>query len=288
MRITKSLTSVRFRRLSGSFAGAGAPAPRERSVISGPPHSSTRVPSARPAPGPAPSGRHPGSGPVGAHEARPGRFLDAAPGDQDEVTGRAVPPPVHLSQQALGPRPLNGASDLAARHHPKTGRRTVVTARPLDRHQVRGDASRSSRHHGPELGGPRNSLIPPQRLGAAGAGSGWTPMRSAVFTHDGTPERIVRAGKGARNGRMPSSGRQPSTAPATPTGDDRAAARTAHPCPETVLPLPPPPIGLKRPFHGSVLSKSLNLQEKPGGRRRCRHAAPPSPTVYRQTVFRVK
>lgn len=57
------------------------------------------------------------------------------------------------------------------------------------------------------------------------------------------------------------SGRQPSTAPATPAGDDRAAAGSAHPRPETVLPLPPPPIGLKRPFHGIVLSKSLNLNE---------------------------
>ena len=56
--------------------------------------------------------------------------------------------------------------------------------------------------------------------------------------------------------------RQPSAAPATSPGDDRAAARSAHPCPETVLPLPPPPIGLKRPLHGIVLSKSLNPKRK--------------------------
>ena len=55
-----------------------------------------------------------------------------------------------------------------------------------------------------------------------------------------------------------------------------------------MLPLPPPPIGLKRPFHGIVLSKSLNLKEKPGGRSRCLSAAPPSPTVYRQRTFHVK
>ena len=86
--------------------------------------------------------------------------MNAAAGDQDEVAVRTAPPPVRLAQEALGPRSLNGASDLPARHHSEPGRCAAVAPPQPYCHHVRGNTSRTGGHHGAELGGPPNALIP--------------------------------------------------------------------------------------------------------------------------------
>lgn len=173
------------------------------SVISGPLPSSGGVLPTRSASGTSPSGRrNSGSAPVGTHQSCPGRLVDAAAGDQDEVTGRTAPPAIHLAQEALGPGSLNRAPDLPARHHPEPGRCAAVARRQPDRHQVRSDAPRPRRHHGAEIGRPRDPLLPRERLIPTGANTRW--RRRAAFTHDETPQRspvLVRARRNTPSGR---------------------------------------------------------------------------------------
>ena len=292
MRLTKNPTRTRLRRLCPERPRAVLA--REGAAISGPPPFPAGILAPSPSRLWSSSGGPPGRGPVGALEVRPGRLPDAAARDQDEVSGRAVrPAPVHLAQETFGPGPADGAPNLPAGHHAKPRQPASAVLSP-DGHEVRRNAALAGSHHRSELDGPRNPLIPRKRFVPAGVRRLRAPPLHAILTHDDLSaakgfrwrqqEHTVSAHRTADR-RL---GRQPSAAPATPAGDDRAAARSAHPCPETVLPLPPPLIGLKRPFHGIVLSKSLNLKEKSGGRSRCRSAAPPNPAVYRQRVFRVK
>ena len=257
MRLTKNPLRTRFKRPCPERPRTVFP--RETVAISGPPPLPARLWS----PGPSPLAFSPydppGSDPISMLQVRPGGLLDAAAGDQDEISGRAVrPAPVHLAQQTLGPGPLDGPSNLPACHHAEPRRPTSGHAGPPDGHEVGGNAAYSGGHHRPELGRPRNPLIPGKGLVPTTVHRPRAATRRAILTH--FPLRQTGQTVSAHRTAGRRLGRQPSAAPATPASDDRATARSAHPCPETVLPLPPPPIGLKRPFHGIVLSKSLKIQ----------------------------
>ena len=183
MRLTKNPTRTRLRRLCPERSRA--PLAREGAAISAPPPFSAGILS----PGPSrllssPCGP-PGSGPVGLLQVRPGRLPDAAAGDQDEISRRAVrPPPVHLAQETFGPGPLDGPSNLPAGHHTEPRTRISGGARPLDGHEVRGNPARPGGHHRLELGGPRNPLVPGKRLVPTIVRRLRVAALRAILTHD--------------------------------------------------------------------------------------------------------
>ena len=172
-------------RLSPRFDRPSALSAREMAVISSLLLLAARISWTGPWWAASSSGGPPGGGPVGALQVRPGRLVDSAARDQDEVSGRATHrPPIHLAQKTLGPGPLDGPANLPARHHSEARRPTSGGARQADRYEVRGNTTRSGGHHLTELRGPGNPLGPRKRLNPAGACGLRATTPGAMLTHD--------------------------------------------------------------------------------------------------------
>ncbi len=132
--------------------------------------------------------RHPGGFPVSPHEVGPGCFLDPPTGNQNEIPGRTSRrPPVHLPQQTLGPRSLDGASYLAAGNHPETRRPGTRGFRQTEGHHVSGNTARTPGQDRLELRGPPDPLVSTKRFVASACRERCAATRRAVLSHDRAP-----------------------------------------------------------------------------------------------------